>query len=217
MATNRFQNVWNCCWQTQDFQSEKHFSHYSIRVCFLLWITRLIFFCKLLIWAQRRGWGEEKGESWKLNFMFDDSKFVFRILGDWHFSRSTCHSWFTDGFLTTHRPQKWPILALLPLKFPSDLVITLRLKLRLILCMLHTKNKFTNVSKLILLIEILARMILTIVKPQVCNVMIIGEWRMPPGGRVLSYMGYIVMCRCEGYGFQAVYSRIGYINQSIWV
>ena len=25
------------------------------------------------------------------------------------------------------------------------------------------------------------------------------------------------MCRCEGYGFQAVYSRIGYINQNVWV
>ena len=25
------------------------------------------------------------------------------------------------------------------------------------------------------------------------------------------------MCRCEGYGFQAVYSRIGCINQSVWV
>ena len=37
-----------------------------------------------------------------------------------------------------------------------------------------------------------------------------------PGG-VLPYMGYIGMCRCEGYGFQAVYSRIGYINQSVWV
>ena len=24
------------------------------------------------------------------------------------------------------------------------------------------------------------------------------------------YMGYIGMCRCEGYGFQAVYSSIGY-------
>ena len=34
------------------------------------------------------------------------------------------------------------------------------------------------------------------------------------GGEVLPYMGYIGMCRCEGYGFQAVYSRIGYINQS---
>ena len=30
-------------------------------------------------------------------------------------------------------------------------------------------------------------------------------------------MGYIGMCRCEGYGFQAAYSRIGYINQSVWV
>ena len=30
-------------------------------------------------------------------------------------------------------------------------------------------------------------------------------------------MGHIGMCRCEGYGFQAVYSSIGYINQSIWV
>ena len=38
---------------------------------------------------------------------------------------------------------------------------------------------------------------------------------MLPGG-VLPYMGYIGMCRCEGYGFQAVYSRIGYINQSVW-
>ena len=34
---------------------------------------------------------------------------------------------------------------------------------------------------------------------------------------VLPYMGYIGMCRCEGYGFEAVYSRIGYINQSVWV
>ena len=38
-----------------------------------------------------------------------------------------------------------------------------------------------------------------------------------PGGGVLPYMGYMGMCRCEGYGFQAVYSRIGYINQSVWV
>ena len=30
-------------------------------------------------------------------------------------------------------------------------------------------------------------------------------------------MGYIGMCRCEGYGFQAVYSRIGYINGIVWV
>ena len=37
------------------------------------------------------------------------------------------------------------------------------------------------------------------------------------GGGALPYMGYIGMCRCEGYGFQAVYSRIGYINQSVWV
>ena len=37
------------------------------------------------------------------------------------------------------------------------------------------------------------------------------------GGGLLPYMGYIGMCRCEGYGFQAVYSRIGYINQSVWL
>ena len=36
-------------------------------------------------------------------------------------------------------------------------------------------------------------------------------------GGVLPYMGYIGMCHCEGYGFQAVHFRIGYINQSIWV
>ena len=41
---------------------------------------------------------------------------------------------------------------------------------------------------------------------------------LSPGGEgVLPYMGYIGMCRCEGYGFQVVYSRIGYINQSVWV
>ena len=37
------------------------------------------------------------------------------------------------------------------------------------------------------------------------------------GGRVLSYMGHIGMCRCEGCGFQSVYLSIGYINQSVWV
>ena len=37
------------------------------------------------------------------------------------------------------------------------------------------------------------------------------------GGGVLPCMGHIGMCRCEGYGFQAVYSSIGYINQSFWV
>ena len=37
------------------------------------------------------------------------------------------------------------------------------------------------------------------------------------GGYCHIYMGYIGMCRCEGYGFQEVYSSIGYINQSVWV
>ena len=36
-------------------------------------------------------------------------------------------------------------------------------------------------------------------------------------GEVLPYMEYIGMCRCEGYSFQAVYSRIEYINHSVWV
>ena len=36
----------------------------------------------------------------------------------------------------------------------------------------------------------------------------------PPGG-ILPYMGYIGMCRCERYGFQAVYSVIGYIDQRV--
>ena len=34
---------------------------------------------------------------------------------------------------------------------------------------------------------------------------------------VTAIYGYIGMCRCEGYGFQAVYSSIGYTNQSVWV
>ena len=36
------------------------------------------------------------------------------------------------------------------------------------------------------------------------------------GGGVLPYMAYIGMCRWEGYGFQAAYSKIGYIYQRIW-
>ena len=38
----------------------------------------------------------------------------------------------------------------------------------------------------------------------------------PPGG-ALPHMGYIGMCRCEGYGFQAVYSGMRYINQRVRV
>ena len=35
------------------------------------------------------------------------------------------------------------------------------------------------------------------------------------GGGILPYIGYIGICSCEGYGFQAVYFRIGYINQTL--
>ena len=37
------------------------------------------------------------------------------------------------------------------------------------------------------------------------------------GGGGTAYMSYIGMCRCEGYGFQAVKSGIGYRNQSVLV
>ena len=49
------------------------------------------------------------------------------------------------------------------------------------------------------------------------NVLQTDRWVVSTGGReggwgLLSvycqYMGYIGMCRCEGYGFQAVYSGI---------
>ena len=40
---------------------------------------------------------------------------------------------------------------------------------------------------------------------------------LPKHPGVLPYMGYIGMCRCEGYGFQAVYIEIGYINKGVWV
>ena len=36
----------------------------------------------------------------------------------------------------------------------------------------------------------------------------------PPQIKRSSYIG---MCHCEAYDFQAVYYRIGYINQNIWV
>ena len=38
-----------------------------------------------------------------------------------------------------------------------------------------------------------------------------GVW----GGTAI--YGYIGMYHCEGYGFQAVYCRIGYMNQRVWV
>ena len=37
------------------------------------------------------------------------------------------------------------------------------------------------------------------------------------GGGYCHIMGYIGMCFREGYGFQEVYFRIGYIIQSVWV
>ena len=43
------------------------------------------------------------------------------------------------------------------------------------------------------------------------------RWGGRGGGWVLPFMGYIGMCCCEGYGFQDVYSRIGYVNQCVWV
>ena len=49
------------------------------------------------------------------------------------------------------------------------------------------------------------------------NELLVKRSVLPGGGEILPYMVYIGMCRCEGYGFQAVYSRIGYINQSVWV
>jgi len=53
-------------------------------------------------------------------------------------------------------------------------------------------------------------------KPEYPN-LALGQNRLWAPGRALPYMGDIGMCRCEGYGFQAVYSRIGYVNQSVWV
>ena len=44
-----------------------------------------------------------------------------------------------------------------------------------------------------------------------------GSWISAEGGGVLPYNGYIGMCRCEGYGCQAVFSCIRYINHSVWV
>ena len=37
------------------------------------------------------------------------------------------------------------------------------------------------------------------------------------GGGLLPYMSYMGMCRCEGFGFQAVYCGIEFINQRVYV
>ena len=42
------------------------------------------------------------------------------------------------------------------------------------------------------------------------NMLLPGEG----GGGLLPNMGYTGMCRCEGYGFQAVYSGIGH---RLWI
>ena len=39
----------------------------------------------------------------------------------------------------------------------------------------------------------------------------------PGGGEGTAIYGLYSMCHCEWYGFQAVYSGIGYINQRVWV
>ena len=39
----------------------------------------------------------------------------------------------------------------------------------------------------------------------------------PPPGGVLPYITYVGMCRCEGYGFQTVWSGVGYRNQGVLV
>ena len=52
---------------------------------------------------------------------------------------------------------------------------------------------------------------------QKCDVSFSDEILAARGGGVLPYMGYIGMCRCEGYDFQAVYSRTAYLNQNVWV
>ena len=49
------------------------------------------------------------------------------------------------------------------------------------------------------------------------SVGVAGAGHRRRGGGVLPYMSYIGMCHCEGYGFQAVYSRVEYINQRVWV
>ena len=45
----------------------------------------------------------------------------------------------------------------------------------------------------------------------------LGPGRGGGGTATYGQYRYIGMCRCEGYGFQAVYSRIRYINQSVWL
>ena len=53
--------------------------------------------------------------------------------------------------------------------------------------------------------------------PEIMTYTVVATGLGGGGVGVLQYMGYIGMCRCEGYGFQAVYSSIGSINQSVWV
>ena len=126
---------------------------------FSLWLMRYISSASSL------GSGESEGKgALQLNFIFDDLKFVFRIHGDWHFSlRSICPLWFTDVF--SHDLQTTKIANLsfaVPLKRLSVLVIVhSKMEVTIIFfCVLHTKNKFTYITKLILLMDILAHMIL---------------------------------------------------------
>ena len=54
------------------------------------------------------------------------------------------------------------------------------------------------------------------------EVRIIGIYAMPslpilPGGGGTAIYGLYRYVRCEGYGFQVVYSGIGYINQGVGV
>ena len=65
-------------------------------------------------------------------------------------------------------------------------------------------------SRYVLALEFLSVSISASSGVQACSV--------PRGGDTAIYGLYTVgMCHFEGYGFQAVYSSIAYINQSFWV
>ena len=57
----------------------------------------------------------------------------------------------------------------------------------------------------------------SIIMPETAKLVKRMSTKKGAGGGVLPYMGFIGMCRCEENGFQAVYSRIEYINRNVWV
>ena len=135
------------------------------------------------------------------------------------------------GFLKSHFRHLSHSLNVTQRRRPNGPLLTLQLKFHVAAFVVVVAQKLEpydsfSVTKVVLVGSIVTASFLALVEfvtfdsgchHWCCRKCSSSEGQKPPrrGRGVLPYMSYIGMCCCEGYGFQAVCSRIGYINQSV--